>query len=54
VWLHWQVLAQPRRGQRLIDLSQLAFRAMLLGLQHLAENLFGLCDEIQAKHPLPP
>lgn len=53
VWLHWEVLSHPRRGGRKIDLNQLVFRRMLIGLQHLAEALFGVCDEIQSKHPIP-
>jgi hypothetical protein len=53
VWLHGEVLSQPRRGGRRIDLHQLAFRKMLVGLQHLAEALFGVCDDIQAKRPIP-
>jgi hypothetical protein len=53
VWLHWEVLSQPRRGGRAIDLNQLVFRRMLVGLQHLAEALFGVCDEIRSKHPIP-
>jgi hypothetical protein len=31
----------------------MVFRKMLLGLQHLAEELFGVCDEIRSKRPLP-
>jgi hypothetical protein len=54
VWLHWEVLSQPRRGGRKVDLNQLVFRKMLVGLQHLAEALFGVCDEIRSKHPMPP
>lgn len=53
VWLHWEVLSHPRRGGRKIDLNQLVFRRMLIGLQHLAEALFGVCDEVWAKHPIP-
>jgi hypothetical protein len=53
VWLHWQVLSQPRRGGRRVDLNQLVFRKMLVGLQHLAEALFGICDDIRSKHPMP-
>jgi hypothetical protein len=53
VWLHWEVLSQPRRGGRRVDLNQLVFRQMLLGLQHLAEALFGVCDEVRSKQPLP-
>jgi hypothetical protein len=54
VWLHWEVLSQPRRGGRKVDLNQLVFRKMLVGLQHLAEALFGVCDEVRSKHPMPP
>jgi hypothetical protein len=54
VWLHWEVLSHPRRGGRQVDLNQLVFRKMLVGLQHLAEALFGVCDEVRSKHPIPP
>ena len=53
VWLHWEVLSQPRRGGRRVDLNQLVFRKMLVGLQHLAEALFGVCDDVRSKHPIP-
>lgn len=53
VWLHWEVLSHPRRGRRKVDLNQLVFRKMLVGLQHLAEALFGICDDIRSKHPIP-
>jgi putative transposase len=53
VWLHWEVLSQPRRGGRRVDLNQLVFRKMLVGLQHLAEALFGVHDEVSSKHPIP-
>lgn len=52
VWLHWAVLAHPRRGRRRIDLNQLPFRAMLLWLQHLAEETLGVCDQVQAHRPI--
>jgi Transposase DDE domain len=51
-WLHWQVLAQPRRGGRRVDLGQLTFRGMLLWLQHNAEAWLGLHEELQAQHPV--
>jgi hypothetical protein len=53
VWLHWEVLSHPRRGGRKVDLNQLVFGKMLVGLQHLAEALFGVCDDIRSKHPIP-
>ena len=52
VWLHWEVLAQPRRGRRRIDLDRLPFRAMLLWLQHLAEEALGVCNQVQAHRPI--
>jgi Transposase DDE domain len=52
VWLHWEVLSHPRRGGRRIDLNQLVFRKMLIGLQHLAEAWFGVRDEVQSEHPI--
>jgi hypothetical protein len=52
VWLHWEVLSHPRRGGRRLDLAQLTFRAMLLWLQHLAEELLGVCDQVQTARPV--
>jgi DDE family transposase len=50
-WLHWEVLAHPRKGGRRIDLGQLTFRGMLLWLQHHAEQWLGIQDEIPSQHP---
>lgn len=52
VWLHWQVLAERRRGGRRVDTDRLTFRAMLLWLQHWAEQCLGVRDEVHAKYPL--
>src|SRR3954470_10831445 len=52
VWLHWEVLSHRRRGGRLLDLDQLPFRAMLLWLQHLAEEVWGVCDQLSAERPI--
>jgi putative transposase len=53
VWLHWQVLADRRRGGgRRVDTNRLTFRAMLLWLQHWAEQCLGVCDEVHAKYPM--
>jgi Transposase DDE domain len=46
VWLHWQVLAEPRRGGRRLNLGPLSFRKMLVWLQHWAEACLGVRDEI--------
>jgi hypothetical protein len=51
VWLHWEVLAQRRRGQRRVDLRRLPFRRMLLWLQQYAEQWLGVQEEIHAEHP---
>jgi hypothetical protein len=52
VWLHWEVLAHARRGGRLLDLAQLTFRGMLLWLQHLAEAILGVCDQLHTERPV--
>jgi Transposase DDE domain len=52
VWLHWEVLAHARRGGRRVDLAQLTFRGMLLWLQHLAEALLGVCDQLHTERPV--
>jgi hypothetical protein len=52
VWLHWQVLAERRRGGRRVDTNRLPFRALLLWLQHAAEASLGVCDEIHTKYPM--
>jgi Transposase DDE domain len=51
VWLHWEVLSHRRRGGRRLDLAQLTFRGMLLWLQHLAEQVLGVCDQVHAERP---
>jgi putative transposase len=52
VYLHWQVLAERRGPGRRVDTNRLTFRAMLLGLQHWAEALLGVRDEVQAKYAM--
>ena len=52
VWLHWQVLAERRRGGRRVDTNRLTFRTLLLWLQHWAEQCLGVRDEIHASHPM--
>jgi Transposase DDE domain len=51
VWLHWAVLAAPRRGGREVRLARLRFKALLLWLQHVAEERLGVCDETRADRP---
>jgi Transposase DDE domain len=52
VWLHWQVLSSPRRGGRVPRPERLRFKALLLWLQHVAEEQLGVCDETHAERPL--
>jgi hypothetical protein len=52
VWLHWQVLAERRRGGRKVDTNRLTFRTLLLWLQHWAEQCFGVCDEIHVNYQM--
>jgi putative transposase len=52
VWLHWQVLAERRGGHRREDTNRLTFRAMLLWLQHWAEQCLGVRDGVQAKYSM--
>ena len=51
VWLHWEVLAERRRGQRRVDLGQMSFRRMLLWLQHFIEQWLRTHDETHAQRP---
>jgi putative transposase len=52
VWLHWQVLAERRRGGRRVDTDRLTFRTLLLWLQHWAEQSFGVRDEIHVNYQM--
>jgi putative transposase len=52
VWLHWQVLSSPRRGGRVPRPERLRFKALLLWLQHVAEERLGVCDETHTERPL--
>src|SRR5512135_1634342 len=44
VWLHYTVLALPRRGGRVILLERLRWETLLLWLLHVAEEVFGVAD----------
>jgi hypothetical protein len=44
VWLHYTVLAMPRRGSRVILLERLRWETLLLWLLHVAEEVFGVAD----------
>jgi hypothetical protein len=51
VWLHWEVLAERRRGHRRIHLPRMTFRQLLLWLQHDVEQWLGIREEICAERP---
>ena len=50
-WLHWEVLSQPRRGGRRLELGRLTFRTLLLWLQHYAEQWLGVRQGERIKNP---
>ena len=50
-WLHWVVLSSRRRGGRRLHLGRLRLRALVLWLQHLAEQAFGWRDQARADRP---
>jgi putative transposase len=49
VWLHWEILSHRRRGGRRVDLGQMSLRRLLVWLQHYAEHVLGVRDEIHAQ-----
>ena len=51
VWLHWEVLAERRRGHRRIHLRRMTFRQMLLWMQHCIEQWLGIREETRAERP---
>jgi hypothetical protein len=53
VYLHHEVLSTARRGRRLYNWHRLRFRAMLALLQHHAEKLFGVTEEVATQRPIP-
>ena len=52
VWLHYAVLSTPRRGGRRFNLERLRFKALLLMLLHVAEERFGIRDEVPSERPV--
>jgi len=44
VWLHYTILAMPRRGGRAILLERLRWETLLLWLLHVVEEAFGVAD----------
>jgi hypothetical protein len=53
VWLHWEVLAQRRRGGRRLRLPALRLKALLAMLEQVALALFGPPREVRAERPIP-
>ena len=54
VWLHYHVLATPRRGGRRLNLGRLSFRTLLSWLLQVAEEALGIIDFVVTQLPLPP
>ncbi len=52
VWLHYTVLARPRRGGRVILLERLRWET-LLGLLQVAEEVFGVADTTFTERGVP-
>jgi hypothetical protein len=53
VWLHYTVLAMPRRGGRVIRLERLRWETLLLWLLHVAEATFGVADTAFTERAVP-
>ena len=53
VWLHYTVLARPRRGGRVILLERLRWETLLLWLLHVAEETFGVTDTTFTERAMP-
>jgi hypothetical protein len=53
VWLHYTLLAMPRRGGRVILLERLRWETLLLWLLHVAEKTFGLADVTFTERAVP-
>jgi hypothetical protein len=51
-WLHWEVLSQPRRGRRRVELNQLPLQDMLGWLAQVAEAVLGVCTERPSQRPM--
>jgi Transposase DDE domain len=53
VWLHWEALAGPRRGRRVLRLDALTLKALLLMLLQVAFERFGFADGAHTERPIP-
>jgi Transposase DDE domain len=53
VWLHYTLLALPRRGGRVILLERLRWETLLLWLLHVAEEAFGVTDATFTERAVP-
>jgi len=53
VWLHATVLSRPRRGGPELMLSRLTWATLLLWLLHVAEEMFGVADEVCIEREVP-
>ena len=53
VWLHHVVLSTPRRGCRRYNWERLRVERMLLWLEHVAADLYGLVLTVATERDVP-
>jgi hypothetical protein len=53
VWLHYYVLSSPRRGRRRFNWERLRVERMLLWLERVAEEMYGLVSMIPTERDIP-
>jgi hypothetical protein len=53
VWLHYAVLSSPRRGRRRFNWDLLRVERMLIWLEEVAKNLYGLLVTVKTERPIP-
>jgi putative transposase len=53
VWLHWEVLAGPRRGGRRLRLEALTLKALLQMLLEVAFECLGFAQDARTERPIP-
>lgn len=52
-WLHWETLADPRRGGRLLAQHRLRFRTLLLWIGRYVDDWLGWASAIPTPRPIP-
>jgi putative transposase len=52
-WLHWEVLSQKRRGQRLVGTARLTLDEVLQWLEQVSGDWLGRRDALETERPWP-